>query len=176
MGEVDTPDFEHIWLSPKCDEEGDGRMWCEDDRGPCDDCGMPSTKYVRADLYDALASALAQAVKERDEAKRKAILWDKEGWQDLDAIKAQRDSALSQLAEARGENAWRPIESAPRDGRVVDYKTASGSLSDPGGEIGRMMWVVDDDQDYAGFWDFDRDQEAHPEWWAPPRPLPSPPH
>ena len=57
--------------------------------------GMGSTPDARfdADLLEALSSALAQAVKERDEARRKAALWVEEGWQDLDAIKAQRDAA-----------------------------------------------------------------------------------
>ena len=34
----------------------------------------------------------------------------------LEALSAQRDSALAELAKLRAENAWRPIESAPRDG------------------------------------------------------------
>ena len=37
-----------IWLQPRCCV--DERAWCEDDPGPCEDCGMPSIKYVRANL------------------------------------------------------------------------------------------------------------------------------
>ena len=64
-------------------------------------------------LIEALSSALAQAVKERDEARRsknyqkdRAVIAKrsrKDMGEGLAAVIAQRDSALSQLAEARGE-------------------------------------------------------------------------
>ena len=116
-----------------------------------------------ADLLEALSSALAQAEKERDEAKRKAILWDKEGWQDLDAIKAQRDSALSQLAEARGENAWGPIESAPKGDEIFMAATADGRIMIFRGSILANM-MKRSTPDHLQF------PATH---W---RPLPSPPH
>lgn len=60
---------EHVWLSPRCDDE---RTWSQDDIGPCDDCGEPTIKYVRADIAEADLLALRQEVerltRERDEA------------------------------------------------------------------------------------------------------------
>lgn len=56
----------HIWLSPRC---GDERTWCQDDIGPCDECGEPTVEYVRADLYDAAIQALEALTKERDELR-----------------------------------------------------------------------------------------------------------
>ena len=44
------PDPKYIWLSPACTAEDDERTWCEDDQGPCDECGLPSVMYIRADL------------------------------------------------------------------------------------------------------------------------------
>ncbi len=54
-------------------------------------------QIVSKAYHDSLASA-------RDEAVRKAALFDKEGWQDIDAIKAQRDAALAELAKAEAIN------------------------------------------------------------------------
>lgn len=39
-------DHQIIWLQPLCCV--DERAWCQNDPGPCEDCGMPSIKYVRA--------------------------------------------------------------------------------------------------------------------------------
>jgi hypothetical protein len=36
-----------IWLEPLCCV--DERSWCKDPQ-PCDDCGLPAIKYIRADL------------------------------------------------------------------------------------------------------------------------------
>lgn len=39
-----------IWLQPDC--EGcnleEGRQWCQDDVGPCEECGKPWIRYVLA--------------------------------------------------------------------------------------------------------------------------------
>lgn len=43
-------DHEVIWLEPVC--ATDERHWCQDDQSPCEDCGLPWRKYVRADLVD----------------------------------------------------------------------------------------------------------------------------
>jgi hypothetical protein len=40
-------EYEAIYLEPEC--AGPERCWCENDQGPCDDCGAPWVKYVRAD-------------------------------------------------------------------------------------------------------------------------------
>ena len=50
-----------IWLAPVCNI--DERTWCEDDPGCCDDCGLPSVKYIRVDLVDInLKIAIAYGV------------------------------------------------------------------------------------------------------------------
>lgn len=53
----DSP--KRIYLSPNCGD--DDRTWCEDDQGPCDECGAPSVEYVRADIIEAQSKALAEA-------------------------------------------------------------------------------------------------------------------
>jgi hypothetical protein len=55
-------DFNAIHLSPQCADEGDGRLWCEDDQGPCDDCGQPSVKFIRADLVEKAIAGLRSAL------------------------------------------------------------------------------------------------------------------
>ena len=41
---------EQIWLQPACgDACARERLWCEDDIGPCDECGLPCVRYVRAE-------------------------------------------------------------------------------------------------------------------------------
>jgi hypothetical protein len=49
-------DHEFIWLEPVCATED--RSWCQDDQGPCEDCGLPWRKYVRADVVTELCAAL----------------------------------------------------------------------------------------------------------------------
>ncbi len=43
-----TDEHRHIWLSPQCDADCE-RTWCQDNQGPCDECGAKWTKYVLAD-------------------------------------------------------------------------------------------------------------------------------
>jgi hypothetical protein len=52
-----SDDHKEIFLQPPCCVNEDiGRLWCEHDAPEnCED-GTPWTKYVRADLYDALQS------------------------------------------------------------------------------------------------------------------------
>jgi hypothetical protein len=109
---------EAIFLSPPCDEYGDGRLWCDDPQEPCDECGFPWTKYVRSDIH---ASALAQAEKERDGAATKL----KGANEDIVAFelalhqtKDKLSAALSQLAEARGENAKLELKLMGSDNRA----------------------------------------------------------
>lgn len=62
------PETEHaeIWLSPICDRcNPDGRTWCQDDMGPCDDCGAPSVRFVRADAAEARVAGAVEAERER---------------------------------------------------------------------------------------------------------------
>lgn len=50
-----SPDPERIWLQARCEGGAGGdRCWCEDDPGPCDECGMKSVEYIRADLVAKL--------------------------------------------------------------------------------------------------------------------------
>jgi hypothetical protein len=57
-------DHNQIWLEPDCAEKSyEGRSWCEHDawNGKCDECDSTPTRYVRADIHDALAARLAEA-------------------------------------------------------------------------------------------------------------------
>ena len=210
--------------------------------------GVPPSHRKITDLLEALSSALAQAVKERDEAKRqwrcffcgevftdetaaRAHFGDydddcgplckmaavdpglaiqigqfeaeidsmRDDRQKLDQILdvlgiadsdidpaqyvkdgfAQRDSALSQLAEARGENAWRPIESAPKDGSAfLAYGVHTGSPLDAqkGVVAGDHWWaIILWDKWREPQWVFSKD--GKPTWTLPTywRPLPTPP-
>ena len=42
-----------IWLQPRCCVAE--RAWCQTDPGPCEGCGMPSVKYIRAELVNSQA-------------------------------------------------------------------------------------------------------------------------
>ena len=38
-----------IFLEPECDCNGyEGRLWCHDDQGPCEECRRPWVRYVLA--------------------------------------------------------------------------------------------------------------------------------
>jgi len=78
--------------------------------------------------------------------KEKCILW-AENFQ----LKAQRDSALAELAKMKAENEWRPIESAPRNGTEV--RVALREFNDPANRyvccIARFengVWLDEDDE------------------------------
>ena len=50
-------DHETIYLQPICNKvfcpgnnADEGRHWCEDDIGACEECGKDMTEYVRADI------------------------------------------------------------------------------------------------------------------------------
>jgi hypothetical protein len=63
-------DHNEIWLEPQCAELSyEGRKWCQDNvwGDKCEDCDEVPTRYVRADIHDALAARLAEA--ERDAAR-----------------------------------------------------------------------------------------------------------
>ncbi len=71
---LDAPDPERIWLQPKCcGLEIEGRGWCEDHPGDCDDeaCGMKAVEYIRADLVaDRLYQAGTEVANAKIEAQR----------------------------------------------------------------------------------------------------------
>jgi hypothetical protein len=50
-----------IWLEPRCtDEIGEDRCWSQSDAWvTCEECGLPSVKYIIATEYDVLMKALA---------------------------------------------------------------------------------------------------------------------
>ncbi len=53
-----TDTDEKIYLSPDC---GNGscdaeRLWCQDDMGACEECGLACIEYVRADKLQELQS------------------------------------------------------------------------------------------------------------------------
>lgn len=53
-------EHEVIYLQPECACNGsEGRLWCQDDQGPCEDCRKPWLRYVRVGIgsaYDTLPS------------------------------------------------------------------------------------------------------------------------
>ena len=46
--DMDMTQHKVIWLQPACCEGDEGRLWCEDDVGPCE-CGKPWIKYILAE-------------------------------------------------------------------------------------------------------------------------------
>lgn len=50
-----------IWLSPECNV--DERTWCSDDTGCCDDCGLPTVKYLKATPEREAAPDMLAALK-----------------------------------------------------------------------------------------------------------------
>lgn len=77
-------EHERIWLQPFCFYETDeGRLWCQDDMGPCEDCGKPSVEYVRADLHSKLIAqneAMRRALEQIAEQKTSKELIDTDDW------------------------------------------------------------------------------------------------
>lgn len=59
-----------IWLQPICCV--DERCWSEDPQ-PCDDCDLPSVKYIRADLVTDLITAALAACETGDRHKLPAL-------------------------------------------------------------------------------------------------------
>src|SRR5882672_6525217 len=53
------PDPERIWLGPRCEEVGGDRTWCSAPQD-CDDCGIKSVEYIRADLAKSNATEAAR--------------------------------------------------------------------------------------------------------------------
>lgn len=67
-----TADYAVIWLEAECaDQSCEGRQWCQDniweDCCSCDDGSHKPTKYVRADIADALRAALGKIADEAEE-------------------------------------------------------------------------------------------------------------
>lgn len=74
-----------------------------------------------------------------------------------------RGAARAALAAARPfVDRWYPIETAPMS--PVLYRDACG-------DIGHCAPMFVDDQ-FVGWWDEQRDDEATPVWWRPPLPAP----
>lgn len=80
-----------IYLSCACD--GDQRTWCQDDDGPCKDCGKEWTAYV-------LASELDHERQKRAEAEK--ILRSYQG--ELAKALARAESAERDLAELKNKH------------------------------------------------------------------------
>jgi hypothetical protein len=44
-----SPDYEVIWLEPRCYHGGYAeRHWCQDPQEPCEECGAQWIKFIRA--------------------------------------------------------------------------------------------------------------------------------
>ena len=52
-----TAPLDVIYLSPKCADKCE-ILWCEDDNGPCEDCGAAWTRYVLDEKVAAESLAL----------------------------------------------------------------------------------------------------------------------
>lgn len=60
MADPLAEDHKSIWLQPLCCV--DERAWCSTDPGPCEDCGMPSIKYERADVRQFTVTPRGEAM------------------------------------------------------------------------------------------------------------------
>lgn len=84
------------------------------------------------------------------------------------------DDARSALTAALAAM-WRDIKDAPKDGTPIAY--TNGQKIDA--TFGVCRWSVFPEDDYAEWWDFERDCEACPKYWAPvsifPQFIPAPP-
>lgn len=72
MNAVDLmqPDHERIWLQSAADaNDTEGRMWCQDKVWPESVEDHEPTEYVRADLYAAKDTALAEMAAENEQRK-----------------------------------------------------------------------------------------------------------
>ena len=144
-----------------------------DDNGPLDDeygeffDYVTATPYTRTDLFTAMQAERddmeyeahahiemwGDALKERDEARRRRDEWRKkaEGFEALQSAvrsgideagdrnlsrvflrgalvvsEKERDAAIARAEKAEAALQWQPIETAPKDGRMVLIRTESG--------------------------------------------------
>lgn len=66
-------DPERIWLEPVC--AAPERCWCEQNNGPCDECGTDWPEYVRADVAAKdVASAYAKGLADGAERERAGVV------------------------------------------------------------------------------------------------------
>ena len=99
-----------IWLAPVCNI--DERTWCEDDPGCCDDCGLPSVKYIRVDLVDinqAMLTALRGAM-----VIIECMSWPESGLTRT-AFDRRREAIIAAIAKAEGHRS--PDTNPQSDGR-----------------------------------------------------------
>ena len=95
-------DPETIWLSPRCDAEicSSDRTWCIDPQG-CEDCRLPSIKYVRADEVERLRTQLAES--QREVGVLRDVLMNPDSDQEPDNIRLHREKcdALEEVFQLR---------------------------------------------------------------------------
>lgn len=91
---------ERIYLQPRCAEDAcEGRMWCRDDVwGTCEECGLPSAQYVRADLYEVQSSLVRDLAEILKEARARAS----HDWAPV-KFYARIDAALSKLSKTEAD-------------------------------------------------------------------------
>ena len=78
-----------------------------------------------------LVDSLAEAERERDRAlefEGRAMRMLKENTQVLEAVAAERDAALTELAKLRAEAEWRPIDTMPKGEAIFMAATADGRI------------------------------------------------
>lgn len=86
-----------IWLGPEC--QIDERYWSEDDVGCCDDCGLPTVKYLKATPEREAAPEMLAALKET--VLQLEYLADKFGETGTGAAVLSRVEAVIAKAEGR---------------------------------------------------------------------------
>ncbi len=67
-----------IYLGPACQEQGDGREWCQDDVWTRCECGHESVRYVLAEDHDrtgAERNALQQRLNAADQRNDELVGW-----------------------------------------------------------------------------------------------------
>lgn len=122
-------DHERIWLQNAEDArlQDEGRMWCQDKVWPDEDGDGEPTEYVRADLYAAKDTALAEM---RAELERQQDEEDKAARDMQVVIQALRDRATA--AEAELVRARKALILMPMAARVAELPHFMAALAEWG--------------------------------------------
>lgn len=86
-------------------------------------------------------------------------------------LKPAASRAIKVIRKADAAAGWRGIESAPRDGTVIEYYNAQHKIPS------LCNHLDEDERMHACWWDDSLTEEVHPRWWRPwaAPTLPAPP-